>query len=160
MRRRVILGVGVGVIALIAASAGASALRDAESARPDAAPAGTTLVSGFHEAGEKFDLGGRTVDGGRYTAGYSLEAKLLSPMTDVTLNCMLVDLSGRLTNLRQPAMVVRADGEWTTLGFEDVFELPEVTLSIRCTPSASGDMSASFRDVTITTQKDVLRDRD
>jgi len=149
------VGIGAIVVVAVAASVGSSALR---AAKPELT--GTTLVSGFHEAGEKFDLGGRTVDGGRYTAGYSLEAKLLSPMTDVTLDCMLVDLSGRLTNLRQPSMVVRADGEWTTLGFEDVFELPEVTLSIRCTPSASGEISASFRDVRITTQKDVLRDRD
>ena len=66
MRRRRVTVWIVGGCALVGAIAVASVglVLNAQSA------GGTTLVSGFRTAGETFDLGGRTIDRGRYvTAG-------------------------------------------------------------------------------------------
>jgi len=158
MRRRSIVLTGTAVVVAVAVGTGSWAFRnaDAEAPRSD----GTTLVTGFHEAGEKFDLGGRTIDRGRYTAGYSLEVRLLSPMPDLLLECMLVDLSGQITGFDQPEMLARANGEWVELKYEDVLELPDATLSIRCSPTASGELSASFRNVELIASKETIRDRD
>lgn len=158
MRRRSILLASGVVVAAVAIGAGGWALRNPESQPPR--NDGTTLVTGFHEAGEKFDLGGRTIDRGRYTAGYSLEVRVLSPMPDLLVECMLVDLSGQITGFDQPEMLARANGEWVELSYEDVLELPDATLSIRCSPTRSGELSASFRNVELIASKETIRDRD
>jgi len=158
MRRRMMVGAGAVVVGLVAAGVAAGALRSADD--QPARSNGTTLVTGFHEAGEKFDLGGRTIDRGRYTAGYSLEVRVLSPMPDLLVECMLVDLSGQITGFDQPEMLARANGEWVELKYEDVLELPDATLSIRCSPTVTGELSASFRNVRLIASKETIRDRD
>ena len=146
MRRRRVVGVAALAAGVIVASVLVTNL-----VRESASPDDTTLVSGFRTAGEKFDLGGRTIDRGRYIAGYSLDVRFVSSTPGARLNCALVDLSGALLEIVQPKRSADADGSWTTLSFEDTFELPESTLSIRCSPSVSGEISASFRNVSITT---------
>ena len=147
MRRRRVTVWIVGGCALVGAIAVASVglVLNGQSA------GGTTLVSGFRTAGETFDLGGRTIDRGRYVTGYSLDVRFVSSTPGARLQCALVDLSGALLAIDQPERSAVADGSWTTLGFEDTRELPEATLSIRCSPSVSGEISASFRNLTILT---------
>jgi len=152
MRRSTGVRIGLGaLVAGIVAAAVAGSIADDPPVGSSSIP--VTLISGFHSAGEKFDLGGRTVDRGRYVIGYSLEVKMISAMPYATMDCMLVDLSGALTNIDQPLQVASANGIWTRLSFTNVYELPEVTLSIRCTPNMTGDLSASFRNVSITAQE-------
>lgn len=152
MRRSTAVRIGLGalVAGIVAASVAGSIATD-PAATTSTIP--VTLISGFHQAGEKFDLGGRTVDRGRYVIGYSLEVKMISAMPYTTMDCMLVDLSGALTSIDQPEQVASANGIWTRLSFTDTYELPESTLSIRCTPNMTGDLSASFRNVSITAQR-------
>jgi len=152
MRRSTGVRIGLGaLVAGIVAAAVAGSIVDDPPVGSSSIP--VTLISGFHSAGEKFDLGGRTVDRGRYVIGYSLEVKMISAMQYATMDCMIVDLSGALTSIDQPLQVASANGIWTRLSFTDTYELPEVTLSIRCTPNMTGDLSASFRNVSITAQE-------
>jgi len=136
----------LGIIAAVVVVAGLGLL-----ARTWFAPAGTsedTVFAGAYTSDTDLRVTNLTIAGGHVRVGYSFDV-LFDPDRPATLRCGLVDTSGRLDffeGSRQNA----PSGAWTHVVFESSYDLPELTLGIRCSPSVDGVMSVAFRDAEIT----------
>jgi hypothetical protein len=57
----------------------------------------------------------------------------------------MVDTSGRL-DFFEASRTNATSGVWTKLQFEARYDLPDLTLGIRCSPDRSGAMTVVFRN--------------
>jgi hypothetical protein len=64
---------------------------------------------------------------------------------DSSLECGLVDTTARLEFFRGSGTTATI-GVWTLLEFEADYDLPELTLGIRCSPSTDGALAVVFRN--------------
>jgi hypothetical protein len=126
-------GVAVLPIAILVALAGC------------APPAGTSVASGYYDYGDSLMIKNMTVDAGRYTIGYSFEARLDSPVINGRMGCQLIDSSGGLSEVQRTASEVQADGTWAKVEFFGRYSLADATLGIRCTPAEPGQYTMSVR---------------
>jgi hypothetical protein len=111
-----------------------------------------TVFTGRFSADEPIRLTNQTITGGRYLVSYSMEV-LLSPTTEpVTLICSVVDTSGSISGLNGMARPVAA-GQWISLDVENVYELPDLTLGIRCVPESSALLTVVVRDVRLSAKQ-------
>ena len=109
-----------------------------------------TVFAGAYTSDTDLRVTNLTIAGGHVRLGYSFDV-LFEADRPATLRCGLVDTSGRLDffeGSRQNA----PSGAWTHLVFESSYDLPELTLGIRCSPSVDGVMSIAFRDAEITVE--------
>jgi len=90
-----------------------------------------------------------TVRPGQYVVRYAFEARLDSAWQRVELRCGVVDGNGTLAFLFDDPKPVRAGQDWESYRAETTFSLPDITLGLRCFPSATGFSSASFRNVSL-----------
>ena len=117
------------------------------------APASTgTVFSGRFSPDSPIRLTNQTIIGGRYLVGFSMEV-LFSPAKDaVTLTCRVVDTSGQIAGFNDLASTVIAGG-WTRIEVEQEYDLPDLTLGIRCAPGSRQLLTAEFRDVQLQIEK-------
>ncbi|CAN5323723.1 hypothetical protein BH11ACT5_BH11ACT5_13450 [soil metagenome] len=93
-----------------------------------------------------------TIGGGHVTVRYAFDVLFEPKGPDAAtgvLRCGLVDTSGRLDFFESSRNNAPADS-WTHIEYEANFDLPELTLGIRCSPSIDGAMSIAFRNVILT----------
>ena len=86
-----------------------------------------------------------TVVDGRYVVAYSMRVYVVSASDSVSLTCSVVDTSGRIAQLPGLARDVPA-GRWVFVEASDVFELPDVTLGVRCAPERETVLEVLVRD--------------
>jgi len=133
------------LVAAVAALIGLGVLARAWFA-PETA-AGDKVFAGSYTSDTDLRITNLTIAGGHIRVGYSFDVLFESP-EPATLRCGLVDTSGRLDffeSSRQNA----PSGAWTHVEFASNYDLPELTLGIRCSPSVDGVMSIAFRDIVL-----------
>jgi len=111
---------------------------------------GSTLVVGHYRPSDKITLQNRTVADGLYQVTYGAQVRFFSSVPGAVLSCGLVDASGRIGYLDDATFPVAAGGAWTRIGDTATYDVPEVTLGIRCSPSTAGSVGIAYRDVTLT----------
>jgi hypothetical protein len=128
-------GVAVLPVAIVVALAGC------------ATPSGTAVAGGYYDYGDSLTIKNMTVDGGRYTIGYSFEARLDSSVVNGRMGCQLVDSSGGLSEVQRTVSEVQANGTWAKLEFFGRYSIADATLGIRCTPTVPGRYAMTVRAV-------------
>ena len=106
---------------------------------------GDTVVSGTFGPDKPITLKNLTVQDGRYLVSYALDVFVTSPAGEITLTCSVVDTTGRLAELPGLAQTA-ASGGWQEISAKDVFELPDLTMGIRCYPDREVSMQVVVRD--------------
>ena len=105
--------------------------------------------NGYYAAGESINLNYSTIPDGRYWLGYSMDVVADSPAPDATLFCSFVDPNGRIDYLMSALVVTAANGKPQSLENRSAFELPSLTIALRCTPSVEGELSAQFTNIKV-----------
>jgi hypothetical protein len=115
------------------------------------APAASTVYSGRYSPDIPIVLLNRTIEDGRWQLGYSMTVFLVPRSGVTSIRCGVVDTSGRLSQL--PGMIrVVEPGRWTTIAAEDAFDLPSLTLGVRCFPERSALVQVVVRDLSLSTE--------
>lgn len=153
MHRGLRIGIGAVIIAAAVASA-ALAFSAGATVDPAADDATARLVTGRYSAGDPIILVNRTLDGGRYTAGYSMDIRVVSSTPGAVVDCKLVEVSGRLASLGEPAQRATS-GSWIHLEYARNYNFPDVTVAIACSPRSDGELTLAVRDVKIIAQRRV-----
>jgi len=146
MRRRTIAVVAAGAAAAVAVCAvwALTAWATAPTAGDDA------LLVGLYRPGQQIALSNLTVRDGTYTVAYHAEVQFFARGSAAVLECGLVDASGRIGYLDDAVYPVAGTGVWTSIRASAVYDVPEITLGIRCRPSEAGSFGIGYRDVTLT----------
>ena len=130
------------LVAAVAAVAGFGML-----ARPlfaGADPSEQTFT-GVYSSDSDIRVTNLTINGGHVAVGYSVDVLVVPNGVSTGIRCGMVDTSGRLDFFE--ASRTRAEsGKWTRLAFDANFELPELTLGMRCSPDRAGQLTVIFRD--------------
>ncbi|MBC7589933.1 MAG: hypothetical protein H7226_02665 [Salinibacterium sp.] len=101
--------------------------------------------SGFYTSDSDIRVTNLTINGGHIEVGYSVDVLVVPNGVATGIRCGMVDTSGRLDFFE--ASRTRAEvGRWSALAFDARFELPELTLGLRCSPDRSGPLTVIFRD--------------
>jgi hypothetical protein len=112
---------------------------------PDPDPSDDKVFSGIYTSDTDIRVTNLTISGGHVRVGYALDV-LYRPSEPGTLRCGLVDTSGSL-DFFEASRTMAQSGGWTHLEYAADYDLPELTLGIRCSPSQSGPASMAFRDI-------------
>lgn len=128
-------GLSLGVAVLLAAGLSACA------------PDGSSFAAGYYEVDESIVIRNLTIDEGSYIVGYALEMRVDSPVPGAGLSCQLDEVSGRLAAFQETPTPVTADATWSRLEYFGRFDVPNVTVSLRCTPLQPGQYAISVRDL-------------
>jgi len=145
MRRRV-----VAVVAAVAVAAVGGAGAAWTTTAVGTVPAGTELLVGHYRPTDQIALMNLTIADGTYDVRYGAEVQFFAARTDVVLSCGLIDASGRVNYLDDMVYPVAAGGGWTPIGNSMAYDVPAITLGVRCRPSMPGSYGIAFRDVTLT----------
>lgn len=109
------------------------------------------IVGGRFSPDDPVSLTNLTVTDGRYLVAYSLDVFISSQTGRVELACSVIDTSGRLAEL--PGLVRTIEtGSWQRVEAQDTFELPDLTLGVRCYPDRDATLTVVVRDVQLTAQ--------
>ena len=110
------------------------------------APSIERTFSGRFSATAPIAVSNLTVADGEYRVHYGMRI-LVQPQAGraIGLRCGVVDTSGRIEFFDALAREVPA-GRWVTIDAEGVFELPELTLGIRCVPDRPAPLVVVVRD--------------
>ena len=111
-----------------------------------------TVFSGRFSADSPIRLLNHTLTTGRYQVAYSLQVLFTPERNAVTLTCTVVDTSGSISLLEGMSQTI-IEGGWTRVAASGEFELPDLTLGIRCAPGSPELMTVVIRDVTLTAKK-------
>src|SRR4051812_17420457 len=117
---RIIAAVAVGGGALLAVGVGAFAPRD-----------GAQLFAGSYGPNRGIIVKNLTIGDGYYLVGYSMDVFVAPNPGSVGVDCGMEDISGRLDELPGLVRPVAA-GSWVRITAQNVLELPDATLGIRC----------------------------
>jgi hypothetical protein len=115
----------------------------------DVTPDGSSLRVGYFQPGEQIALTNLTVADGTYRVRYGAEVQFFADRTDTVLACGLIDASGRIGYIDDTTFAVPGTGAWTRVGEDAAYDLPAVTLGIRCSPSAAGSFGVGYRDASL-----------
>lgn len=110
------------------------------------APSDERVVQGRYGPDAPIAVLNRTIGDGRYTIGYSLWIYVAPRESPVSVSCTVVDGSGRVAFFADLERTAEP-GRWTKLAAEGTFDLPEVTLGIRCAPATVATLEVVLRDV-------------
>ena len=116
------------------------------------APTGDTTFAGRFSSVEPVALTNLTLSDGRYRISYSMRIYIADqsvPRADVV--CAVTDVSGRLSELPGLVRLVPTN-QWILVAATDVFELPDLTIGIRCSPDRPADLTVSVRDLMLTAE--------
>lgn len=116
------------------------------------ATATSKVFAGTYTSDTDLRVTNLTIGGGHVRVRYAFDVLFEPRSPDAgtgVLRCGLVDTSGRLDffeSSRRNAL----SGAWTHVVYESNYDLPELTLGIRCSPSIDGVMSIAFRNIILT----------
>jgi len=144
-RRVAVLLTGAALAATIAAAA-------VLGERTDSSPIDVRnpYFAGYYTPTDTLDLGYRSLAAGRYNLAFSMTVRSTAESPGVALNCNFADPNGVVGYLAGSVRTVLADGEAISIVFDGDFEIPEVTVALRCSPTSAGHLEAQFTDVTLT----------
>jgi hypothetical protein len=112
------------------------------------------IFAGTYSSDTDLRVTNLTIVGGHVRVGYALDVLYEPAVKEVsseTLRCGLVDTSRQLDFFAGSSTSASA-GSWTHLEFASNYDLPDITLGVRCSPSVDGVASVTFRDVTLTAE--------
>jgi hypothetical protein len=75
--------------------------------------------------------------------------RVVSPVPGGSVSCQLDEVSGRLATFQETPSTVAADAAWTKLSFTGNFDVPNITVSIRCHPTIAGQYSLTVRGINL-----------
>ncbi|WP_309616881.1 hypothetical protein [Salinibacterium sp.] len=101
--------------------------------------------AGFYTSDSDIRVTNLTINGGHIEVGYSVDVLVIPGGSATGIRCGMVDTSGRLDFFEASRTSAEA-GNWTTLRFSANYDLPELTLGMRCSPNRSGQLTVIFRD--------------
>ena len=101
--------------------------------------------AGFYTSDSDIRVTNLTINGGHIEVGYSVEVLVIPGGSATGIRCGMVDTSGRL-DFFEASRTSAAAGRWTTLSFDANYNLPELTLGMRCSPNRSGQLTVIFRN--------------
>ena len=107
---------------------------------------GERVFSGDYSPTEPISILNRTIGDGQYLISYSLRVFVAPQSAPVDVTCTIIDTSGRIAFFADLEQTVPS-GTWTTIAAEGEFDLPELTLGLRCRPVVPTTMSLIVRDV-------------
>jgi hypothetical protein len=111
-----------------------------------------TVFTGRFAPDAPIRLNNQTITGGTYLVHYSMQV-LFKPVQDgVTLTCTVLDTNGTISVLDGMSRTITSGG-WTSIDVQNSFELPDITLGIRCAPGSSEIMTVAFRDVRLNAER-------
>jgi hypothetical protein len=113
-------------------------------------PVPSTFAAGYYGIDESVVIRNLTIDEGSYAVGYSVDLRLVSPVPGAAMACQLDEVSGRLATFQDEPVIVRADDAWTTLTYSESFDVPNITVSLRCRPLVAGQYAITARNVALT----------
>ncbi len=90
-----------------------------------------------------------TVRPGLYTVEYSFEARLGSAYRPAELRCGIVDNNGIKSFVAEQSESIETGSGWQRHDLSADFNLPDTTLGIRCVPTSTGLIQASFREISL-----------
>ena len=109
--------------------------------------------NGYYEAGEPLNLSYATIPDGQYVLGYSMTMLANSAAPDALVNCSFVDPNGQIGYLSTDFSVSPADGTVKRIERQAAFDLPSLTIALRCSPTVTGEFSAQFSDIAVTIER-------
>jgi hypothetical protein len=121
----------------------------------DAEP--SQLVVGRYQPGALVSLGSVKVVAGSYRLGYSAEVQYFSQDPGSVLYCAFVDAQNRPGYFGGTSASVPGTGQWTVVDRSYLIDLPDVSLSLACTPSTRGPIGVAWRRVALTAVPLALR---
>jgi len=145
MRRRVLGGLSAASAAVLV---GVGAVWASAVDPPD----DSALLVGFFRTSEPVALTNLTVVDGAYLVEYGAAVQFHSRLPGAVLECGLVDASGRIGYLDGRVFAVPANTGWVRIGDSTTYDVPEITLGIRCTPTVAGPAGIGYRDMTLTAE--------
>ena len=115
------------------------------------------LLAGFHLAGDQLHIRDVGVSGGKFEVGYSMTLRYVSQVPGSSLDCGLVDNSNTIGAIENSFSSVPGTGEKVTIAYKARYDLPEITISLRCSPTATGGMAITIFDSKLVAQRIVNR---
>lgn len=112
---------------------------------PDPDRSDEKVFAGVYTSDTDIRVTNLTISGGHVRVGYALDV-LYRPSAPGTLRCGLVDTSGSL-DFFEASRTMALSGGWMHVEFAADYDLPELTLGIRCSPSQDGPASIAFRGI-------------
>lgn len=112
------------------------------------APASDTLISGRLGPNDPIVLENLTIADGDYTVSYSLSAFVAIKGAPGTVSCGVVDTSGRIAFFSGMTRVVHPR-RWVTISATGTFDLPELTIGLRCFAENDTTIDLVVRDVSL-----------
>jgi hypothetical protein len=112
------------------------------------APATDTLISGRFGPDDPMVLENLTIADGDYTVSYSLDVFVSTKGIPGSVSCGLVDTSGRIAFFSGMTRVVES-GHWVDLNASGTFDLPELTLGLRCFAERDSTIDLVVRNVSL-----------
>lgn len=113
------------------------------------APSGSTFTTGYYSVDDEIVIQNLTIDEGSYTVGYAFEMRVVSPVENGEFACQLDEVSGRLASFQETPSTVLADASWSKLEYFGAFDVPNITVSIRCHPLVAGQYAITVRGVSL-----------
>jgi len=134
------IGAAIAAIALCAAAATVFA----------PTPTGERVFAGRYAPDSALTVRNLTVADGLYRVSYSLRIFLEPPLDGhaLAVTCSIVDTGGRIEFFDELDRDLAA-GSWVTLEAAGYFELPELTLGLRCAPQRATELVVLVRDARI-----------
>jgi hypothetical protein len=114
-------------------------------------PTGDVIVSGRFSPEVPVSLQNLTVPDGRYVVSYALEVFVASRSGTVELLCGVEDTTGRLADLPGLVQTVTS-GRWVSIDGSDTFELPDLTMGVRCYPDRDVSLQVVVRRVELSAE--------
>lgn len=109
------------------------------------------IFAGTYTSDTDLRVANLTIVGGHVRVAYALDVLYEPDAARGTLRCGLVDTSGQLDFFAGSSTTAPA-GAWTHLEFASNYDLPDITLGVRCSPSGNGVASVTFRDIGLTAE--------
>jgi hypothetical protein len=148
MRHARSIPLALAAAALTAALASAAAA--ASHTVPGAGRSPHPYIWGYFTSTDRLPLDYLSLDAGRYRLHYSVDITAIAQGPRTTLSCSFEDPNGVIGYLQRDKQVVPTRGVRTHVAFTGPFQLPDITVALRCVPSEAGQLAVRFTDLSVT----------
>ena len=106
------------------------------------------FISGWFGPERPVALVNRSLSFGEYRIAYTIELLIAPQGPPVEVTCGVVDTTGRIAFFDSLDRTVES-GRWVTIEAQGDFDLPDLTLGLRCAPDGTGLLDVIVRRVTL-----------
>lgn len=106
------------------------------------------FISGWFGPDRPVALVNRSLSFGDYRISYEIELLVAPQGPPVEVTCGVVDTTGRIAFFETLDRTVES-GRWVTIEAEGDFDLPDLTLGLRCAPDGTGLLDVIVRRVSL-----------